>query len=44
MPFRPRRLLDVIGAEELPSQADGAVAVNVVRDEPIFENALELRD
>ena len=42
MPFRPRRLLDVIGAEELPCEEDLAVAVCLTRDELIFENALEV--
>jgi hypothetical protein len=36
------RLLGVIGAEELPSEEDLTVAVNVIHDELIFENALAL--
>jgi hypothetical protein len=34
------RLLGVIGPEELSSEEDLAVAVNVIGDELIFENAL----
>jgi hypothetical protein len=35
------RLLGVIGAEELPSAEDLAVALSVIRDALTFENALE---